>query len=161
MKKTLALFALVAAPWLVQAQALQVENAWIRATVAGQQGTGGFMTLKSGDGVTLTGVSVDAAIGTAELHEMAMVGDVMKMRAVEQLVVPAGKPVVLKSGGHHLMLMGLKAPLSKGSTVNVTFSYKDAKGMAGKQNVAIAVDAVAPGQAMPVHAHGAGHVHSR
>ncbi|MFM2112470.1 MAG: hypothetical protein RLZZ271_1130 [Pseudomonadota bacterium] len=155
MKKTLTLIALAAAPMLVAAQALQAENAWIRATVAGQQGTGGFMTLKSKEGVTLTGASVDAAIGSAELHEMAMVGDVMKMRAIDKLAVPAGKPLELKPGGYHLMLVGLKAPLAKGAKVPVTFTYKDAKGVAGKLELSIPVDSVAPGKA----AAGQGHQH--
>lgn len=161
MKKMLVTMMFAVVPLWAAAHPLHVEDAWIRATVLGQQGTGGFMTLKSKDGVTLTGVSVDAAVGIAELHEMALDGDVMRMHAVEQLAVPAGKPVVLKSGGHHLMLVGLKTPLVKGSKVNVTFSYRDAKGVAGKQSVAITVDTVAPGQTMPAHVHGAGHDHPR
>lgn len=159
MKKTLTLIALACAPVLALAQALQVENAWIRPTVPGQQGTGGFMILQSKDGVTLTGVSAPTSVGVAELHEMAMVGDVMQMRALDKLVIPAGKAVELKPGGYHLMLVGLKAPLGKGTEVNVTFHYKDAKGMQGKQVVSIPVGLRAPvksssaqGQAHP-HTH--------
>jgi len=163
MNKIFSILILLCAPLWAAAHPLHVDDAWIRATVPGQQGTGGFMTLQSTEGVTITGVSVDAGVGAAELHEMAMEGDVMKMRAIDQLAVPAGKPVVLKPGGHHLMLVGLKAPLVKGSKVHVTFSYKDAKGVAGKQSVAIAVDTAATGasgKAMPAHAHGAGQAHS-
>lgn len=145
MKKILTSLLLAGTPLLALAQSLQVENAWIRPTVPGQQGTGGFMTFKSKDGVTLTGASVDPSVGTAELHEMAMVGDIMRMRAVERLVVPAGKPVELKPGGYHLMLVGLKAPLVKGSLVPVTFHYRDAKGKAAKLEVKVAVASVAPG----------------
>lgn len=162
MKKTLTLIALACAPVIALAQALQVENAWIRPTVAGQQGTGGFMTLKSKDGVTLTGASVDASIGTAELHEMAMVGDVMRMRAVDKLAVPAGKALELKPGGYHLMLVGLKSTLAKGSKVPVTFNYTDAKGAKGKLQVSIAVDSAAPSKAAAheqAHSHGHDHKH--
>jgi periplasmic copper chaperone A len=153
MKKALTVLALACAPLLSLAQALQVENAWIRPTVAGQQGTGGFMTLKSKIGVTVTGVSVDAAIGAAELHEMAMVGDIMRMRAVEKLNVPAGKALELKPGGYHLMLVGLKSPLAKGSQVPVTFTYKDAKGVAGKVDVKIPVEIASPHKASMSHDH--------
>jgi copper(I)-binding protein len=157
MKKLFATLLIASAPVLSWAQALQVDKAWIRATVPGQQGTGGFMTLMSKDGVTLTGASVDAALGIAELHEMAMEGDVMKMRAIDKLAVPAGKAVELKPGGHHLMLVGLKAPLAKGSKVSVTFHYKDAKCVAGKQVLSIPVETAAPGKAaMPEH-HGHKH----
>jgi hypothetical protein len=52
-----------------------------------------------------------------EVHEMKMEGDVMKMRAIPALDLPAGKTVELKPGGYHVMLMDLKAPLAKGSSV--------------------------------------------
>lgn len=129
-----------AVPLWAGAQALSVDNAWIRPTVPGQQGTGGFMTLKSSTGVTITGVSAPASIGVAELHEMAMVGDVMQMRALSSLVVAAGQPVELKSGGYHLMLVGLKAPLVRGTQVPVTFRYKDSQGKTGQLEVKIPVD---------------------
>ena len=44
----------------------------------------------------------------AELHEMAMDGDVMRMRAIDALPLPAGVTVSLKPGAHHLMLMDLR-----------------------------------------------------
>jgi periplasmic copper chaperone A len=159
MNRTIASALLVSAfltsPW-AQAQALDIDNAWIRPTVAGQQGTGGFMLLRSKDGVTLTGVSAPASVGTAELHEMKMDGDVMRMRAIETLAVPAGQTVTLKPGGYHLMLVGLRAPLPQGAQVSVTFSFKDAKGKPGKLEVKIPVAASAPGGAAspaPVHKH--------
>ncbi len=54
--------------------------------------------------------------GVAEVHEMKLEGDVMKMRALPGLDLPAGKAVELKPGGYHLMLMDLKpAPLAEGA----------------------------------------------
>ncbi len=138
------------------AQALHVDKAWIRPTVVGQQGTGGFMLLTSRDGVTLTGVAAPSAVGTAELHEMKLEGDVMRMKAIDTLVVPAGQTVALKPGGHHLMLVGLKAQLVQGSQVPVTFHFRDAKGKPGKLEVHIPVATSAPGgaaSAAPAHEH--------
>jgi copper(I)-binding protein len=80
----------------------------------GQKGTGAFMKLTAKDGAKLVGASSPVA-GVTEVHEMKMEGDVMKMRAVPALDLPAGKPVELKPGGYHVMLMDLKAPLAKGS----------------------------------------------
>jgi hypothetical protein len=52
---------------------------------------------------------------------MAMEGDVMRMRALPQgLELPAGKPVELKPGGYHVMLINLKQPVKAGDTVPVT-----------------------------------------
>ena len=69
------------------------------------------------------------AAGVAEVHEMAMDGSVMKMRAVPGLDLPAGKAVDLKPGGYHVMLMGLKQQLKDGETVPLTLviEAKDGK----------------------------------
>lgn len=92
---------------------------WIRGTVPQQQSTGAFMTLKSTTGGKLVSASSPAA-GSTEIHEMAMDGNVMRMRPVASLDLPAGQPVELKPGGFHLMLMMLKAPLKAGDMVPIT-----------------------------------------
>ena len=94
------------------------SGAWVRATVAPQQPAGGYLTLKSARGGKL--VEVRSPAGMAEMHEMAMDGSVMRMRQVDAIDLPAGKPVELKPGGLHLMLMGLKAPLKAGESVSFT-----------------------------------------
>ena len=111
------------------AQDVDVKNAWVRTSVQGQSATGAFMTITAKKDTRLVAVITPVA-GVAEVHEMKMDGDVMKMRAVEGgLALPAGKPVDLKPGGHHLMLMDLKAALPKGSTVPMTLVLKDAQGL--------------------------------
>lgn len=123
------------------AQGVQVENAWVRATVAGQKATGAFMTLTSKEGASLVGAASPSA-GVTEIHEMAMEGDVMKMRAVPELPIPAGKAVELKPGGYHVMLLDLKAPLAANSTVPVTLTFKDSKGVETKSELQVPVRAV-------------------
>ena len=135
---------LVSMTALAQAAAVKVEGAWARATVQGQKGTGAFMSLTSKEGTTLVGVSTPIA-GVAEVHEMKMDGDIMKMRAMPVLDLPAGKKVDLKPGGFHVMLMDLKAPLALGSSVPVTLLFKDAKGVQSKLELTLPVSAVAPG----------------
>lgn len=137
---------------------VEVEGAWVRATVPGQQGTGGFMRLKAKEALTLVGVRSPAA-GVAELHEMKMEGDVMRMRAIKALPLPAGKTVELKSGGHHLMLQQLKAPLPKGSEVLMTLEFRDAKGEPSLLHLKVPVATSAPAGATPAPAHGHGHAH--
>lgn len=105
-----------------------VSNAWVRATVAQQKATGAFMQLTAAKDTRLVGVSTPLT-GMAELHEMAMDNNVMKMRQIPGLALPAGKTVELKPGGYHVMLLDLKAQVKEGDTVPVTlvFEGKDGK----------------------------------
>ena len=110
------------------AQSIEVKDPWVRAAVPGQTGTGAFMKITAKDGSRLVSASSPVA-GVTEVHEMKMEGNIMKMRALESgLELPAGKTVELKPGGYHVMLMDLKGPLAKDSTVPLTLVFKDAKG---------------------------------
>lgn len=97
---------------------IDVKSAWARPTVAGQMGTGAFMHLTSREGARLLGASSDVA-GVVEIHEMAMEGNVMRMRPIRSLDLPPGSTVELKPGGHHMMLMDLKRPLAAGEKIKV------------------------------------------
>jgi len=126
------------------AAAIEVENAWVRATVKGQQATGAFMTLTAKEGARLVGASSPVA-GVSQLHEMTMDAGVMKMGEVKGgLDLPAGKAVALKAGGYHLMLMDLKSTLVTGTSVPLTLVFKDAKGVESKVELTVPVAAVAP-----------------
>jgi len=102
------------------------------------------MNITAKKGTRLVGVSSPAA-GVAEVHEMKMEGDIMRMRALPGLDLAAGQTVSLKPGGYHLMLMDLKAPLANGSTVAVTLRFKDGKGIESKLDLVLPVALAAPG----------------
>lgn len=105
-----------------------VKEPWIRGTVAQQKATGMFAQITSANGGKLVSAS-SAAAGLVEIHEMAMEGNVMKMRALPAgLALPAGKTVELKSGGYHIMLMDLKKPLTVGEIVTVNLVVEGADG---------------------------------
>jgi copper(I)-binding protein len=104
-----------------------VTDAWVRGTVAQQAATGLFAQITSKQGGRLLGVSSPVA-GVAEIHEMAMDGDVMRMRAVPGIALPAGQPVALQPGGYHVMLMALRQTLRAGATVPVTLVVEGADG---------------------------------
>jgi hypothetical protein len=97
-----------------QAQ-VEVQFPWARATIQGQKTAGAYMQLKSAQSANLIGAESPVA-GTVEVHEMRIEGNVMRMRAVPRLELPAGKVVELKPGGYHVMLIGLRQPLKKGDT---------------------------------------------
>lgn len=120
-----------------------VSEAWVRATVAGQQATGGFMDLTAAQSTALVGFETKVA-AQSELHEMAMEGDVMRMRAIESLPLPAGQTVSLKPGAHHLMLMGLKKPLTVGQNLDLTLLLKGEDGKVTKQTIKVPVKAQSP-----------------
>jgi copper(I)-binding protein len=121
-----------------------VEAGWVRSSVAGQQGTGAFMKLTAPKAIQLVGVSTPVA-GVAELHEMKMDGDVMRMRPVRMLDLPAGRTIELKPGGYHLMLMDLKQPLAVGSTVPLTLHFRDAGGAERQLELKLPVAIQPPG----------------
>jgi copper(I)-binding protein len=117
---------LVAAPALAQAQAVQVEDAWARATAAGARSGGIFLTLTDiGAPDRLLGATTPVA-ATAELHETIDDNGVMRMRPVRALPLETGKPVVLKPGSYHLMLIGLRRQLKPGDSFSVTLTFEKA-----------------------------------
>ena len=105
---------------------VQIENAYTRATVPGQMAAGGFMKIENkGAADQLISASSPVA-GEVQLHEMAMDGNVMKMRQVKDIALPAGGAVELKPGGLHLMFMNIKAPLAADETVPVKLKFAKA-----------------------------------
>lgn len=104
-----------------------VKNPWVRATVAQQKATGAFMQITSPKAAKLVSAS-SAVAGVTEIHEMTMNNNVMRMRAIPGLELPAGKTVELKPGGYHVMLMDLKAPVSEGQKVPVSLVFEHADG---------------------------------
>ncbi len=129
------------------AQNVDVKDAWVRTSVQGQKATGAFMKITAKEGGTLVGVATPVA-GVAEVHEMKMDGDVMRMRALPNgLALPAGKTVALTPGGYHVMLMDLKATLPKDSTIPLTLTFKNAKGEQSQVELKVPVATTAPGAA--------------
>lgn len=151
MKSKILLVLLALSGAAIHAQTVEVRDAWVRTAVPGQQGTGAFMKITSKTDTRLVGVSTPVA-GVAEVHEMKMDNDVMRMRAVPSLDLRAGQALELKPGGYHLMLMQLKQALPPGSSVPVTLHFRDAKGAESKLDLTLAVSRTAP-PADAAHGH--------
>jgi copper(I)-binding protein len=110
-----------------------------------------FARITSAQPARLVSASSPAA-GIVEIHEMTMQGDVMRMRAIPGLDLPAGKPVELKPGGLHLMLINLKQPLEPGKTVPVTLVVETG----GKRE---SIEVKVPVRTLAGQAAGGGHKH--
>lgn len=162
MKKLLiaTLLAVTANAWAQGAATVTVKDAWVRATVAQQKATGAFMRLTAQADTRVIEASSPQA-GVVEIHEMAMENDVMKMRAIPALELPAGKTVELKPGGYHVMLMDLKGPVKEGDLVLLSLVLEGKDGQRQTLEITAAVRALnaktARGDAQG--AHGAGHKH--
>ena len=104
-----------------------VSNAWVRATAPGQTIAGAYLKITSATTAYLVGGS-SAAAKSVEIHEMTMENNVMKMRPVTRLELPAGTAVELKPGGYHLMLVDVTRPLVKGDSVPLTLTVEDKGG---------------------------------
>ena len=119
---------------------ISVDQPYARATPAGAATGAAYMTLtnKAQAADRLTAVSSDVA-DKLQIHEMAVVNGVMQMRQLaDGLPVPAGGSVVLKPGGYHIMLIGLKKPLKAGETFPLTLTFEKA----GNISVTVPVQAM-------------------
>jgi copper(I)-binding protein len=146
---------------IAQGQApVTAAGAWARASVQGQRSSGAFMTLTATEPVTLVAVATPAA-GLAEVHEMKMEGDVMRMRPVQALKLPANQPVQLTPGGYHLMLQELKAPLKPDTTIPITLTFRTAGGQQRQLALQVPVSAMAPKDAGAATTHGMDGMHKR
>ncbi len=143
-----------------RSQPVVVSQAWVRPAAKGQRVTGGYLQIQAQEAVTLVGLASPVA-GKAELHEMKMDGDVLRMRALAELPIAAGETAALKPGGNHLMLLDLKRPIDKGSLVPLTLKFKGANGQVFDVQVSAMAQVAAPaasgGQAKVGGQGGKGH----
>ena len=134
---------------------VSVQSAWARATVAQQRATGMFMQIKAKQDMKLVSASSDIAAHT-EIHEMVKDGDVMKMREVKNVALPAGQAVEFKPGGLHVMFLDLKQQVKAGDVIPVTLTFEDAQ---GKQETTRVDVTARPLNASGAPAQGASHGH--
>jgi hypothetical protein len=95
-----------------------------------------------------------------ELHSMQMQGDVMRMRQVDAIELPAGATVELAPGGLHLMLMGLKSPLKAGERLPLVLRFEKAGELKTELVVGNPAMPGAAAASMPMHSHEHGHMHT-
>lgn len=127
MKKALLVSALALALAMPAFAEVTVSEAWVRGTVAPQRATGAFMQLTAEKDARLVAAESPAA-GVVEIHEMTVENDVMRMRKIDRLDLPAGQTVELKPGGYHVMLMDLKQDMTADTSVPLTLIFEDATG---------------------------------
>lgn len=133
---------------------VKVDDAWVRATVPQQQATGAFMRLTAPSDMSLVGAASDAA-AAVEIHEMAMQNEVMRMREVPKVALPAGQTVELKPGGYHIMLLDLKTQVKEGAQIPMALTFENSEGVRSTVSVQVPVRAITG--VAPKHDHAGGH----
>ena len=91
-----------------EAQGLTVRDAWIRGVPPSATTTAAFMTIYNTgtDDAVLKSVACDVA-ETVQIHTMEQVGEIMKMKELSALRIPANGETILAPKGYHIMLSGL------------------------------------------------------
>ena len=125
---------------------VKIDEAWVRATVPQQKATGAFMKLTAAKDTRLVAVTTPLT-PKAEVHEMAMQDNVMRMRQIPAIELPAGTTVELKPGGFHVMFLDLTAQVKAGDQVPLTLIFEDRSG--ARQTVEVKAPARALNAAMP------------
>lgn len=106
---------------------LEVRDAWASPTPNGVDVSAGYLTIVNGTAADDRLIAVTSPrAARAEVHEMAMDGAVMRMRAVETLIVPTGGEVALAPGGQHLMFYGVSQPFAEGESIPVRLTFETA-----------------------------------
>ncbi len=129
-----------------------IEHPYSKPTPPGAAVGGGYIKAlinKGNKDDQLIGARTPRA-ASVELHQMTMQGDVMRMKEVPSITIPAKGQVELRHGGmatYHLMLMGLKAPLKEGDSFPLTLIFKNA----GEKEVSMSVQQPKDAQNDPAH----------
>lgn len=105
---------------------VEIDGAYARASIPNVPNSAAFFVIKnnSDKDIAITSANSDIAEKN-ELHTHIKENQMMKMMKIEKLVVPAKSSLELKSGGDHVMLMGLKKELKAGDEINLELSFSD------------------------------------
>ena len=108
------------------AQGITVQDAWIRGIPASATTTAAFMTIHNTGSDNAVLKSVDCAVAeTVQIHTMEQVGEIMKMKEVSELRIPANGQAVLAPKGYHIMLIGLVRPIKEGESIPLSLNFAD------------------------------------
>lgn len=131
---------------------LEIRHPWARPTRPGQPHAGGYLEVRNLGRTEdrLVGVKVPAQVAArGELHTMRMEDNVMRMRQVENMRIPAGGRIALQPGGDHLMLIDVRRPLAAGEKVQAVLVFE----RAGEITVDLNVEERKPAAAEARHDH--------
>jgi periplasmic copper chaperone A len=108
------------------AQGITVQDAWIRGIPSSATTTAAFMTIHNAGSDNAILKSADCEIAeTVQIHTMEQVGEIMKMKEVSELRIPANGQAILAPKGYHIMLIGLVRPIKEGESIPLSLNFAD------------------------------------
>jgi hypothetical protein len=106
---------------------LKIENPQARSTVPAQKMSGGFLKIENDSAAADKLIAASSSVSKSmELHTMIMDNNVMRMREVKSIDLPAKSKVELRPGGLHLMFIDLNQQLKAGDTIPVKLKFEKA-----------------------------------
>jgi len=106
---------------------LMIEGAFARASSGHGKNSAAYLSIHnhSPNDDYLIEAKTNVAAMTS-IHNHINDKGIIKMRAVQQIAIPANDNIKLQPGGFHIMLMGLKKPLLEGDKFDLTLVFKKA-----------------------------------
>ena len=130
---------------------LMVDHPWARASIGKAKAGAAYLTIVNGGSQADRLIAAETpAAKRAELHTHVMKDGVMKMRQLEAVEVAPGEPTVFQPGGLHVMLMGLKAPLTEGESFPLTLTFEKA----GTLEITVKIESAKSMEPAMKHKHG-------
>jgi len=107
--------------------AIHIENAYIKKPSPGAQAAAGLMVIHNNTDVDNALIDVKSSkAGVVEIHEMAMENDIMRMRRVEKLIVPANASTALSmETGDHLMFLEMTHDYALDEVIDATLTFEN------------------------------------
>ena len=128
------LAALAALPAL--AGELSITNAWSRSTPPGVTVGVAYFTLKNDTGKSDRLLKITTPVASkVQVHRTEILDGMARMREVAVLHVEPGQTLEFAPNGMHLMLTGLRQPLTEGQAFEVELLFE----VAGPRKVKVAV----------------------
>lgn len=108
------------------AKGVEIQHQYVRATPPHATNSAAFFTIANNTDKNIELISVKSDVAErTELHNHVSEDGLMKMRPVEKVVINAHDQTALQPGGYHVMLLGLKAPLTEGENINITLYFNN------------------------------------
>ncbi len=107
---------------------ISINNAWIRASVAGDQNGAAYMVIRNRGQESIRLIAARSDLARAvELHTHTRVDGLMRMIEVPHVEIAAGEEVAFEPGGYHIMFLGLTSGFAEGDrhTIELVFEGRE------------------------------------
>ncbi len=112
----------------VKPLAIIVDKPYVRASIPGSNISSAYMKITNKDEKTVTLLGASSNISPrVEIHQHTMVGDLMRMRKLDAVIIKANEQIILQPSGLHFMLFDVKKPLKPQQEVELTLRFSDKK----------------------------------